>query len=215
VASCAKNHRFRADPDPGPKPGVAAEFAAGFRDDQDDRRAERDRRDPSRAAPRRAHGGLDRRQGPRRAVELPSSIWRQPLALAVAIGLGIAAGLAVNWFSGPQVADPERSQPAPAQIEAARVDPDALARVQALRDEAEALTAAQVELDETAHERWMPRVARIEQALEDPSTPALLRDELDATITALECVGVLGDPPLPDLCDTRPVNRIINPGSPS
>jgi hypothetical protein len=77
------------------------------------------------------------------------------------------------------------------------------------------LTAAQVELDETTHERWMPRVALIEQALADPSTDALLRDELDATIAALECVGVLGDPALPDLCDTQAVNRSINPGSPS
>ncbi len=66
-----------------------------------------------------------------------------------------------------------------------------LARVQALRDEARALTVAEVALDERAHERWMPRVAKIERALEDPATPEPIRVELLATIAALECVGVL------------------------
>jgi hypothetical protein len=73
----------------------------------------------------------------------------------------------------------------------ARVDPQLLASVQALRDQAEALTPATVALDERAHELWMPRVANIELALADPATPDALRTELDATLAALERVGVL------------------------
>ncbi|KIG16190.1 hypothetical protein DB30_04802 [Enhygromyxa salina] len=112
--------------------------------------------------------------------------------MALAIVLGIAAGLVFDSLSRqPRTEVATRTAHA---APAATVDPEALAGVQALRDEAEALTRAQVELDETAHERWMPRVALIERALEDPDTPPLLRDELSATIDALECVGVLGGP---------------------
>jgi hypothetical protein len=78
----------------------------------------------------------------------------------------------------------------PAVVER-QVDPQQLAGVQALRDEAEALTPAGVGLDEQAHELWMPRVAKIELALADPDTPPAIRTELDATLAALERVGVL------------------------
>lgn len=60
-----------------------------------------------------------------------------------------------------------------------------------MRDEAEALTPAQVALDERAFEVWMPRIAVIEQTRDDPATPALVRAELDATVAALERAGVL------------------------
>lgn len=203
MARCAKNHQFRAGPDPDPQPGVA-----GGQDDlgEDDRRADGDRRASGGAGPSHPYGGPERRQGPRRAAELPSSIWRQPLVLALAIGLGVASGLAINSFSrqppaqqAQAVSDAGRAHsPAPMSVDA-----EALAGVQTLRDEAEALTTAQVELDETAHERWMPRVAMIERALEDPDTHPRLRDELSATIAALECVGVLGDPAVPTCATIR------------
>jgi hypothetical protein len=118
-------------------------------------------------------------------VDLPASPWLRPVALIAAIGLGIAAGLILNSLS-----EPPRKEPV-AALEAPRVDPETLAKVAALRDEAEALTRAEVTLDERAHERWMPRVAAIEAALDDPATPAAIRHELDATISALESVGVL------------------------
>jgi hypothetical protein len=113
-------------------------------------------------------------------------VWRRPLGLVLAIGLGIAGGLALDWLQ----VEPEVPIAAVREIE---LDPEALSRVEALRDEAEALTAAEVALDERAHERWMPRVAKIDEALDDPATPERIRSELLATIAALECVGVLDD----------------------
>jgi hypothetical protein len=80
---------------------------------------------------------------------------------------------------------------APATARTEPIDPLLLAEFQAMRDEAEALTPAEVTVDERAQERWMPRVARIERARSDPSTPKILRSELDATIAALVAVGLL------------------------
>lgn len=122
--------------------------------------------------------------GPRRQAELPTPVWRQPLGLGLAIALGVAVGLIFNSWASPSA----ESSPASAS---ASIDPEVLAAVEALHDEAAALTAAQVALDEQAHERWMPRVAKIEAALDDPATPEPIRRELVATIAALECVGVL------------------------
>jgi hypothetical protein len=146
-----------------------------------DRREKRDRRDPRRVG---SWAGQDRRRGPRREGDLPTPVWRRPLGLTIAIALGIAGGLALDSLQ----AEPEL---AIAAVREAELDPEALARVEALRDEAQALTAAEVALDERAHERWMPRVAKIELALDDPATPEPIRIELLATIAALECVGVL------------------------
>jgi hypothetical protein len=129
---------------------------------------------------------VERRRGPRRAAELPTPLWRQPVAVGLAIALGVAGGLALGSRSKPPSV-------VAAQVEAAPSEPPAqlLAAAEALRDEAEALTPAEVALDERAHERWMPRVAKIDAALADPATPAAIRRELEATITALEAVGVL------------------------
>lgn len=116
-------------------------------------------------------------------MDLPRPLWRRPFAVGLAITLGVATGLALGSM--------RRSAPVAAQAVEVRVDPELLAGVQAMRDEAEALTLARVGLDEQAHELWMPRVAKIELALADPRTPAELRTELDATLIALERVGVL------------------------
>jgi hypothetical protein len=175
VASGAKNHRFRGGSagDPSTDPVVGS-----------DRRERRDRRDPNQAD---LYGGVDRRRGPRREGDLPTPVWRRPLGLAVAIGLGIAGGLALDSLQAKRSAEA-----APiAAVRERELDPEALSRVQALRDEAQALTAAEVALDERAHERWLPRVAKIDEALDDPATPDRIRTELQATIAALECVGVL------------------------
>lgn len=126
--------------------------------------------------------------GPRRQAELPTPVWRQPLGLGLAIALGVAAGLIFNSWASPSA---ESSPASASALASASIDPEVLAAVEALHDEAAALTAAQVALDEQAHERWMPRVAKIEAALDDPATPEPIRRELVATITALECVGVL------------------------
>jgi hypothetical protein len=113
----------------------------------------------------------------------------------MAIGLGIAGGLALDSLQAqPEIPIAAVRESAP--------DPEALSRVEAIRDEAEALTAAEVALDERAHERWMPRVAKIDEALDDPATPDRIRIELLATIAALECVGVLDDGSHPRTCVT-------------
>lgn len=174
MGSGAKNHRFHAQPETARSPDAAAGA---------DRRAGQDRRDPTRDG---RYAGPERRRGPRRQAELPTPVWRQPLGLGLAIALGVAAGLIFNSWPSPS-AD---SQP-PSTPSSTSIDPEVLAAVEALHDEAAALTAAQVALDEQAHERWMPRVAKIEAALDDPATPEPIRRELVATITALECVGVL------------------------
>jgi hypothetical protein len=175
VASGAKNHRFHEGSagDPVTDQPVGA-----------DRRARRDRRDPGRSGPTTRYEGADRRRGPRREGDLPTPVWRRPLGLAIAIGLGIAGGLALDSLQA-------RPETAIAAVREAEPDPEALRRVESLRDEAQALTVAEVALDEQAHERWMPRVAKIEEALDDPATPDPIRTELLATIAALECVGVL------------------------
>ena len=153
-------------------------------DADSERRRGGDRRDPNRVTPYR---GVERRQGPRRSGELPQPVWQRPLALVAVIALGVAAGLALGGI--------ERAKPTdPGPIAERRVDPELLAGVERLRDEAEALTPAGVALDERAHEQWLPRVAEIELALADPDTPPAIRAELDATLAALAHAGVLDSP---------------------
>jgi hypothetical protein len=145
-----------------------------------ERRGGTDRRDPA----RQGYAGPDRRLGPRRTADLPRPAWQRLLGPAVAIALGVAAALVF----GDRAHQDARAEPTSAT---ASIDPDVLAGVAALRDEAEALTLAGVALDERAHELWMPRVANIELALADPETPELIRRDLDAILAALERVGIL------------------------
>jgi hypothetical protein len=174
VGSGAKNHHFHR----GPRTD---------REVEPNRRAKIDRRDAARAG---QYSGVERRVGPRRAAELPVPIWQRVVGMSVAVALGVIVGLAVDLHE--DAPPPSIATQAPAEEV---VDPEALALVEALHDEARALTVAEVALDERAHERWLPRVAEIEAALEDPATPEPIRAELLATIAALECVGVLaGDP---------------------
>jgi hypothetical protein len=149
----------------------------------DERRRGADRRDPARVDP---YTGAERRSGPRRSGDLARPIWHRSLAVGLAIALGIAAGLALGSL---HTKDLQAEPSSPSMV--AQVDPDQLAGVLEIRDEAEALTPAGVALDEQAHELWMPRVSKIELALADPETPESIRRELDATLTALERVGVL------------------------
>ncbi len=172
MADRAKNPRFRAD--------HSSDRPAGALLGPAERRRGADRRDPNR---RTSYAGVERRQGPRRSADLPRPVWHRPLGVALAIALGVATGLALG--SARQTAAP--SEP----VELVAVDPQQLSGVEAMHDEAEALTPAQVALDERAHELWMPRVAKIELALADPQTPEPIRSELAATLTALERVGVL------------------------
>ncbi|MFO7567332.1 MAG: hypothetical protein R6X02_32105 [Enhygromyxa sp.] len=172
----AKKPRFRgSERSASPASGSARDRSAA------ERRRGADRRDPTRAG---AYVGVERRSGPRRAADLPRPLWHRPIAVGLAVALGVAAGLAMG--------STRRAAPVAAPSLEARADPELLAGVQAMRDEAEALTRASVELDEQAHELWMPRVTRIELALADPQTPEPIRTELDATLLALERVGVLG-----------------------
>ncbi len=67
-----------------------------------------------------------------------------------------------------------------------------LRAAQELRDGAEALTPAEVELDERAVELWLPRLVLIDDALADPGTAASVRDELEAARRALLDLGLGG-----------------------
>ncbi len=150
-----------------------------------DRRASRDRRDPARSA---TYQGPERRKGPRRAADLPRPLWRQPFAVLVAATLGVIAALSIEHL--PSL-DPKDRDPS---VASEVVDPELLARAQALRDEAEALTRTEGRLDPRAHERWQSRIGVIEAARTDPHTPTQIRTELDATVAALIRVGVMPAP---------------------
>jgi hypothetical protein len=180
MVSPAKNPRFQASAE-GPGGGASAAGGGDCAVTLDERRQRRDRRDPRRAD---AYQGIDRRTGPRRAGDLPRPVWHRPLGLVAAIALGVAAGL---WLGAVERGEPASAEP----IGSRELDPDLLAGIERIRDEAEALTPAAVDLDEQTHEQWLPRVARIELALADPETPAQIRAELHATLRALEQVGVL------------------------
>jgi anti-sigma-K factor RskA len=126
---------------------------------------------------------VERRLGPRRSGDLPRPIWRRPIALLLATALGVGTGLALGSMRS--------TTPQAVTVLEVQVDPQQLASVQTMRDEAEALTPAGVAFDEQTHELWMPRVTKIELALADPQTPQQIRTELGATLIALERVGVL------------------------
>lgn len=175
MARLAKNPRIR-----GVAPTEREPDRSEGRGCEDERRRGADRRNAARASP---YAGPDRREGPRRSIDLPRPVWRRPIAVGLAIVLGVAAGLTLDLVRRPP--------PPNDQVRDARIDPELLAGVQTLRDQAEALTPAGVALDERAHELWMPRVAKIEIALADPKTPASVREHLDATLEALARVGVI------------------------
>lgn len=140
------------------------------------------------------YGGVDRRQGPRRQADLRRPLWQQPLAVLTAAALGVLAALYLDHVPGFEPDAPARIEPV--ELVDARpsppiVDPAQLEAAQTMRDEAERLTPSAVTLDEHTHERWLPRIARIEAVRADPHTPELLRVELDATVEALARVGLL------------------------
>lgn len=119
--------------------------------------------------------------------------------MIAAAALGVLAALGLDALPNPDMQErPSEANEGEAahELEVARVpqievDREQLAAAQALRDEAERLTIAAVTTDEAAHERWLARIAKIEAVRADPDTPASLRVELDATIAALDQVGLL------------------------
>jgi hypothetical protein len=68
--------------------------------------------------------------------------------------------------------------------------PIGLREAQDLRDAACALTPAGVALDEQAHGLWVPRLARLEAAADDPRTRPEVREELSEALAALSRVGI-------------------------
>ena len=81
---------------------------------------------------------------------------------------------------------------AAAQLALVQENPVDLRAAQELRDGAEALTRAEVELDERAVELWLPRLVLIDEALADPGTSASVRGELEAARRALFDLGLGG-----------------------
>jgi hypothetical protein len=87
----------------------------------------------------------------------------------------------------PALPPPSPTTPAPTvMIEL----PFTRAEAAVLRDEAERLTPAAVVLDERAQLRWWPLRPELEAAVADLRLPADLRDELAATLAALDRVGL-------------------------
>jgi hypothetical protein len=161
----------------------------------EDRRLRTERRDPERGSD---YAGPERRQGPRRKADLRRPLWQQPISVLLAAGLGVLAAVNLDRLPGfepepPAMIEPTKpaQQPPIAAHTEIIIDPEQLAAAQAMRDEAERLTLAAVTLDERTHERWLPRIARIEAVRADPTTPQLVRAELDATVAALARVGLL------------------------
>jgi len=189
VAGGAKNHRFSEQVADPTRPSPDAEI---------ERRRGPDRR--TQGLPHHYYG-TERRRGPRREAELSRPLWRRAITVALAAGLGVTTALvwdtramddqssevAPNYMRGETMKGEIASVPTP-DVRSSR---EALAQAQAMRDRAEALTPAEVALDERAHERWTPQIAAIEAARENPDTPAEIREELEATLLALARAGLI------------------------
>lgn len=128
--------------------------------------------------------GLERRVGPRR--RLPRPLWRQWPSLIASAALGVIVAVFVQPAPAEPPPAPSAAPPATVLIEL----PFSRTEAAALRDEAERLTPAAVALDERAQQRWWPLRPDLEAAAADLRLPADLRDELAATLTALERVGL-------------------------
>lgn len=165
--------------------GEAAEFA-GVGEQQERRRGRTDRRDPSRAA---AWSGLDRRAGGG-CRRLPQPRWRQWPSIAAAAVLGVVAAVGLQALRAAPVVVAE----VPVAVRVGEVQPIGLQEAQDLRDAACALTPAGVALDERAHATWVPRLARLEAAADDPRTRPEVREELNEALAALSRVGIRGAP---------------------
>lgn len=111
--------------------------------------------------------------------------------MVVAVALqGLGAGAAADV----EPAMPERIEetPAPGARGAVMIT---LAEAEALHDEAAALTPVGVALDERAQTSWLPRIGRLEAAVDDPRVDPEVREELQAALRALAAVGLAGGRP--------------------
>jgi len=156
----------------------------------EERRRRIDRRDPTRAYPPLHR---ERRQGPRR---LRRSGWRELPTLLLALVAGLLTALIVGRPTAPTVvaltvAPAAPIAPAEEGEEGEEHENSAeLRAAQGLRDGAEALTRAELELDERAVELWLPRLVAIEDALANPGTSARVRGELENARRALLGLGL-------------------------
>lgn len=154
------------------------------------RRGGRCRRDPSRLA---IPPGTERRQSAGCRRNLPRSRWRQWPSLLASAALGIAVAFALQALQAQATvpaARPLTPTPAPTQSPPRFSPGISLAEAEALHDAARALTPTGVALDEHAHATWLPRLADLQAAAEDPRVSPEIRSELHATLEALQRVGV-------------------------
>lgn len=154
------------------------------------RRGGRCRRDPDRPA---IPPGTERRQSAGCRRSLPRSRWRQWPSLLASAALGVAVAFALQALQAQATVPATRPFP-PTQAQASpppRFSPGiSLAEAEALHDAARALTPTGVALDEHAHATWLPRLADLQTAAEDPRVSPEIRGELHATLEALQRVGV-------------------------
>lgn len=143
----------------------------------------------------------DRRSGPRRTADLPRRKWPD---IAVSVVLGVLAAGAWQSWRGSDASAGQAWLEAQVDVASARPKVSArpatpmpgldAARLARWRSQADALTPASVALDETARERWLPRLEVLEGALLDPNTPEPVRIELAQIEAQLLATGVVGPP---------------------
>lgn len=129
-------------------------------------------------------GGVERRLGPRR--RLPRPLWRQWPSLLISAALGVVVAISVQPAPATPPPPPELAPPPTIRVEL----PFTRVEAAALHEEAQRLTPAAVALDERAQTRWWPLRPELEAAVADLRLPQDLRDELAATLAALERSGL-------------------------
>ena len=121
--------------------------------------------------------------------------WRDLPTLLLALVAGLLTALVLGRSTEPRAASATSTVGAAceaAQLALVQENSADLRAAQELRDGAEALTRAEVELDERAVELWLPRLVLIDDALADPGTAASVRGELEAARRALFDLGLGG-----------------------
>lgn len=102
--------------------------------------------------------------------------------------LGVVAAVGLQALQAAPVVVAE--VPVAVRVEPAGSPSIGLVEAQALRDAACALTPAGVAHDEQAQAEWVPRLARLEAAADDPRTRPEVREELNEALAALARVGI-------------------------
>lgn len=109
---------------------------------------------------------------------------------AAILGAALTLALGAPRPAASEVREMASVRAATRAAESASASAELLEAARGLRDEAEALTSAEVALDASLMDVWLPRLAELEAMIADPATPPAIRAELEATVEALARVGL-------------------------